>query len=462
MRLPISERKVLIAFGDVVAVNIAVLASLWIWSVVGEIPFRPGFVASQIQWFIILTLLWGALAAANNFYDLALTARWVRSQLRLGQITLQLLVIYVLIFFFSPRETLPRLFILYYAAISYALIALWRLSRPFLIGWAPLRRRVLIAGSDWSARAMMEAIEATAPADYQVIGLIDSRNGAQADAETSDRIVGGAADLARLVNELDVSEIILTTENVSGELFQSVMECYERGIPITSMTILYEQLTGMVPVEYVGGHWNVVLPLEGRSPFDPYPILKRLMDLSLSLIGLVMFIVLLPLIALAIKLDSPGPIFYSQERVGRAGRVFRLTKFRSMTQDAENSMGPLWAIDNDPRITRVGRLLRKSRLDEMPQVINILKGEMSFIGPRPERSYFVERLQRTIPFYRTRLAIEPGITGWAQINYGYGSNEKDALVKLKYDLYYIRHRSLLLDLLILMRTVSKVVRMEGT
>jgi exopolysaccharide biosynthesis polyprenyl glycosylphosphotransferase len=462
VRLPISERRLLLAIGDLAAVNIAVLAALRIWAYVGVRDFDAAFLLSQAQWFVILNCLWIALAAANDFYDLALTARWLRSQLRLGQITLQLLVVYLLIFFFSPRDALPRLFILYYAAISYVLIAIWRLTRPFLIGWVPLRRRVLIAGSDWAAQAMIDAIATSAPDDYEVVGLVSQRGEIGSDDALDDRILGGSADLMRLVEEMSISEVILTsTEHIDGDLFRSVMECYERGIPITPMPILYERLTGMVPVEYVAGHWNIVLPLEGRSPFDPYPLLKRLMDLMICLVGFVIFTPIFPLIALAIKLDSSGPIFYSQERTGKAGRTFQLTKLRSMSQDAEKLVGPIWAVEDDPRITRVGRFLRKSRLDELPQLVNILRGEMSMVGPRPERPYFVERLERKIPFYRTRLTITPGITGWAQVNYGYGSTESDALVKLKYDLYYIRHRSILIDLLILMRTVARVIRLEG-
>jgi lipopolysaccharide/colanic/teichoic acid biosynthesis glycosyltransferase len=240
------------------------------------------------------------------------------------------------------------------------------------------------------------------------------------------------------------------------------MDCYERGIPVTHMALLYERLTGMVPVEYVGGQWSIVLPLEGLSPFDPYPILKRFVDIILSLVGLIFFAVMLPFIAAAIAIDSRGPIFYSQERTGKAGRSIQIIKLRTMIHQAEVGVGPLWAVDSDPRITRIGRLLRKSRLDEVPQLLNVLKGEMSMVGPRPERPFFVERLQEQIPFYRARLAILPGLTGWAQVNYGYGSNENDALMKLKYDLYYIRHRSLLLDLLVLVRTVARVVRLEGT
>jgi len=459
--LPISERKLLLGFGDLIAVNAAVLIALRVWAVVGEIPFTSRFVLSQAHWFILLSALWLMLAAANNFYDLALTARWARSQAHLLRITLQLLAIYLLIFFVSPREALPRLFILYYAVASYLLIAVWRLGRPFLIGWAPLRRRALIVGTGWSAQSIIEALAQHAPDDYEVVGVAREAH-PRAEVVNSELIIGSGADLPALAQQHRASEIILaSSETIDGALFQAIMDCYEQGIPITPMPLLYERLTGMVPVEYVGGHWNVVLPLEGISPLNPYPLLKRMMDIMLSLIGLAMFGLMLPLLALAITLDSPGPLFYRQERVGRAGRLFMLTKLRTMVPDAEAQRGPLWAVAHDPRITRVGALLRRTRLDEVPQLLNVLAGEMSLVGPRPERPYFVERLQNSIPFYRTRLTVRPGLTGWAQVNYRYGSSEEDALVKLKYDLYYIRHQSILLDALILLRTVARVVRMQG-
>ncbi len=462
-RIPISERRLLLGFGDLLAVNAAVLAALRIWAFVGQQQFNLIFVIRQVQWFVILTFLWLILAAANNFYDLALTARWAQSQVRLAQITLQLLVVYLLIFFLSARDALPRLFIVYYAVLSYVLIAVWRLGRPFLIGWVPLRRRAIIVGTDWAAKALIEAVEAFAPADYEVVGIVETSGRKIQSATKHLPVLSVSNRFIDLIDEHQISEVILTSrDNLDGVLFQGIMDCYERGIPVTQMPLLYERLTGMVPVEYVGGQWSIVLPLEGRSPFDPYPILKRAMDVVLSLVGLIIFAGMLPLIAAAIAIDSRGPIFYAQERTGKAGRVIRIIKMRTMIHQAEVGQGPLWAVDGDPRITRIGRFLRKSRLDEVPQLVNVLKGEMSLVGPRPERPFFVERLQEQIPFYRARLAILPGLTGWAQINYGYGSTENDALVKLKYDLYYIRHRSLLLDMLILIRTVARVVRLEGT
>lgn len=463
-QLPISERRLLIGFGDLVAVNAAVLISLRIWSVVGERQFGWVFILSQFHWFIILSLLWLILATSNDFYNLDLTANWLRSQGRQLAITLQLLIIYLVIFFLSPRDALPRLFILYYAVASYILIAIWRLFRLFLIGWTQSRRRVVIVGTGWPAKVMIEALGKHAAHDYEIVGVVDEALPLTLDDVVIDvEVIGPGGDLAQIAQQLQVAEIILaTSDRVDGELFQAVMDCYELGIPITTMPILFERLTGMVPVEYVGGHWNVVLPLEGRSPFDPYPILKRLIDLGISLFGLLCFGLILPFLALIMIIDSPGPIFYRQGRVGKAGSIFKVIKLRTMIPDAESYSGPIWAVSGDPRVTRVGKFLRKSRLDEVPQLINVLKGEMSMVGPRPERPFFVERLQRTIPFYRTRQAIRPGLTGWAQINYGYGSSEKDALTKLQYDLYYIRHRSLMLDGLILLRTVGRVIRLQGT
>lgn len=461
--LPVSERKLLMAFGDLVAVNLSVSAGLYIWSVVGDRSFDLEFLLPQAFWFILLSVLWVALAATNDFYDLRLTADWKKTQARLAQITAQLLAIYLLIFFFSPRGALPRLFILYYAALSYSMIAVWRLARPFAIGYAPRRRRVAVVGVGWEAQAIMDAISQFAADDYKVVSIVDEGVPIRPEHVVVEaEAVGGAQHLLDIVDALDVHEVILaTSKNIDGVLFQSVMDLYERGVPIITMPLLYERLTGMVPVEHAQGQWQILLPLEGRSPFDPYRLLKRAIDICLSLVGLVVFVAILPLIVLVQRLDSSGPVFYTQERLGYRGRPFKVYKLRTMIPNAEAQSGPIWAAKNDDRITRFGQFLRKSRLDELPQFYNILKGDMSLVGPRPEREYFVQILQEAIPFYRTRLAIKPGVTGWAQVNYGYGSSNEDALNKLKYDLYYIRHRSLFLDALIILRTIGKVLRLQG-
>jgi exopolysaccharide biosynthesis polyprenyl glycosylphosphotransferase len=227
------------------------------------------------------------------------------------------------------------------------------------------------------------------------------------------------------------------------------------------MPILYERMTGRVPVEHINDNWAVVLPIGGNSVLSPYPILKRLLDITLALSGLGIFMLLLPFLALAIHLDSPGGLFYTQIRVGLNGRPFRIIKFRTMIKDAEAKTGAVFSKGGDVRVTRVGRWLRKTRLDELPQVINVLRGEMSLVGPRPERPEHVVRLQQKIPFYRTRHIVRPGVTGWAQVQYRYGETDEDSLVKLQYDLYYIRHQSLVLDFNILIRTAGKMLRLSG-
>ncbi len=213
-------------------------------------------------------------------------------------------------------------------------------------------------------------------------------------------------------------------------------------------------------MEHSGDHWVMALAVGGPGPL--YRCLRRVEDLVLASLGLVVTAPLWGLIALAIRLDSPGPVFYRQVRVGYRGRPFTMIKFRTMRTDAEKEGRPVWAAANDPRVTGVGRLLRATRLDELPQLLNVLRGEMSLIGLRPERPAFVAMLQTQIPFYRARLLLRPGLTGWAQVNYPYGRTVEDALVKLQYDLYHLKHQSPYLDLLILLRTVVTVLACRGS
>jgi exopolysaccharide biosynthesis polyprenyl glycosylphosphotransferase len=228
------------------------------------------------------------------------------------------------------------------------------------------------------------------------------------------------------------------------------------------MPDLYERLYHSTPILHIDNSWALgamqEMPVFGILP----AAIRRLMDVVLGLAGLIVFLLVLPVVALAIRLDSPGTIFYRQIRCGRAGKPFSIIKFRTMYSDAEQDGRPRWATQNDDRITRVGRFLRKTRLDEVPQVINVLRGEMSVIGPRPERPEFVKELQQAIPFYRTRLIVKPGLTGWAQIYYPYGNTVEDALNKLQYDFYYLRHWSVWLDLYILFQTIAVMLKFKGT
>jgi exopolysaccharide biosynthesis polyprenyl glycosylphosphotransferase len=461
LQLRISERRLLLMAGDALAVVASVLIALRVWAHVAAYPFSLEFVLPQSYWFLVLVALWILLASANDFYDLRIAANRLSSLQHLFLTTLQMLVVYLLVFFLSPRESLPRLFILYYGAASFVFIGLWRLTNPALIGWASAPRRVMIVGADWAAESIIATIQNQVERLYDIKGVIG-------DEEDVGRmicgipVVGTGKDLLNFVLRDQISELIVTsTREVNGAMFQGVMDAYERGVVLVPMPILYERMTGRVPVEHINNNWAVVLPIDGGKAFNPYPFLKRLLDIVLAVIGLIVLLLLLPLLALAIRFNSVGSIFYSQVRVGLNGRHFRILKFRTMIANAEAVTGAVYSSQNDPRVTRVGRLMRKARLDELPQLVNVLRGEMSLIGPRPERPEHVVRLQQKIPFYRTRHIIRPGVTGWAQVRYRYGATDDDALVKLQYDLYYIRHQSLALDLHILIRTVGKMLRLTG-
>lgn len=462
LQLNISERRTLLKLGDALAVVFAVLGALRIWAFVADEPFQGEFLLRNSGWFPLLIALWIVLASANDFYDLRVSGQFDQTLWRLFRIEFFLLVIYLIIFFLSPRDTLPRLFIFYYSIGSFILISLWR-----VVFWLPvmrrlgLKRRVVIVGAGWAARTIVEALREQASDEYEVMGLI--ANFDPQDTLTHEvKILGGGWRLLEVVEREKISEIVLAYgAQLPGDVFQGVMDCYERGYTIIPMPLLYEQITGRVPIEHVGlDDWKIILPAISSSIFNPFVPIKRLMDIMFSLIGLAFFALLLPFIGLAIRLDSPGPIFFTQERLGKGGKIFKMLKLRSMVLDAERE-GPRWATEGDVRVTRVGRWLRKTRLDELPQFVNILRGDMSLVGPRAERDFFVNQLSEEIPFYRTRLVVRPGATGWAQIRHPYGNTVEDALIKLQYDLYYIRHQSLALDLLILIRTIGKMLSLTG-
>lgn len=465
-QLRLSERRLLLLLGDTFACLLATLVALGAWSLTAPEPFDLTFISQRAHWFIIMPLLWLGVARLNGFNDLRLAHRQTAMFTRLLLISVQVVIVYVFLFFLIVPSgfDLPRLFTLYYAVAAFSLVGMWRVARPRLFSWTQQPRRAVLIGGGRSAAALAQTIAQEAAKEYEIVGYVQSETDADAPMAGL-RSLGKGSDLPQIVRQQGVSELILAHDGaLPADLFQGVMACYEQGIAITPMPLLYEQITGRVPIEHVGQFdWQLVLPLEGETlSFRLYLLIKRLIDVALALIGLACFVIILPPLALVIRLDSRGPIFYRQERLGRGGKPFQIVKLRTMVQDAEKLSGPQWARKDDPRITRVGRLLRKTRLDEVPQLWNVLRGEMSIVGPRPERPIFVDRLTQTIPFYRTRLLVAPGLTGWAQICYKYGNTEEDALIKLQYDLYYIRHQSIALDLLIMLRTLGKMIALSGT
>jgi len=460
--LQLSERKALLVLADLAMVTLAVLIALWIWTL--RDPWRNfslDFVLSQSRWFLILTALWLFLASLNNFYDLRVADYLRLSGAALARITALVLLIYLGIYFAAPRQALPRLFILYFAVVSFSLVGLWRAGYALLLSRAAFQRRALIVGAGWAGRTIARTIRDLSPG-YRLVGFVDDDPAKQGQIIEDLPVLGTRRDLVNLVRANDVAEVVLAiTHDVNGELLQALMDCQEQGVAITPMTALYEELTGRVPVEHIGDAWYIALPLNHAATGGFYPLLKRALDIGVATVGLVLLSLLLPFIALAIVLDSPGPVFYTQKRVGKGGRAYRLIKLRTMIPGAEREGEAVWAREDDPRVTRVGRFLRRMRLDELPQFINVLRGEMSVVGPRPERPEFVAGLEKRLPFYRMRHAVKPGMAGWAMLHQDYAGSVEDALVRLQYDLYYIKHQSIHLDMLILLRTLGKMVRLRG-
>ncbi len=360
--------------------------------------------------------------------------------------------------------------------VVYLLVAIpLRLLAHDVISNSPVR--LLCVGARQSIQKLVDLLARPHSGHYHVVGHVRVPHGAarltaavQADQVTmpqpapmrfrSDEeerfqavcpCVGSLENIVDILHEHQVDEILVASELAFDPVVgQAVAPCLEGRCRVTDQATFVEKLLGEVPVESITAEWFLRADVQNRANYEA---VRRVMDVAFAALGLLLTLPLWPLIALAIRLDSRGPALFRQIRVGQHGRYFTIYKFRTMRPDAERS-GARWAQQNDPRITRVGRFLRKTRLDELPQLLNILRGDMALVGPRPERPEFVHQLEQILPYYRLRHLIRPGLTGWAQIHYGYGSSVADAQRKLCYDLYYLKHRGLELDVAILFRTVG--------
>jgi len=328
-----------------------------------------------------------------------------------------------------------------------------RMRWPRWVRRAGLAERVLLAGRGPAMDVLEEELRRRQDPGLDLVGWLDEPLG----APPRRRRLGRPAEAAALVRQHDVARLVIGPgTDIPGDVLLAVRL---DDVRVTDAGTWYEQVTGRLPLESLADSRLLLGP--ATSVGLPYVVVRRVLDVTLASLGLLLALPLSLLAALAIKLGSRGPVLYRQERVGRNGRRFTLAKFRSMRADAETASGPVWADADDPRITRVGRWLRQLRIDEIPQLWSVIRNDMSLVGPRPERPFFVSELERQIPGYGQRHVVKPGITGWAQINYSYGNSADDALIKLQYDLYYIKRRSLALDIAILLRTVKVIVLQQG-
>ncbi|SCZ86305.1 TIGR03013 family XrtA/PEP-CTERM system glycosyltransferase [Nitrosomonas mobilis] len=338
------------------------------------------------------------------------------------------------------------------------------LERTIIFRWSGLdhlRSRALILGAGTSAKELLDLVEESATLqNIKIVGFVPFA--AEERSVPAATIIPKISTLLSLVNQYAVSEIIVATQERRGGTFpiQELLECKICGIKVTDITGFFERESGHLRMDSLYPSWLVFG--SGFNQGTLRTIIKRIFDLVVSLLLLIVMLPIMLLTALLILIEDGRPLFYHQERVGKGGKTYMVIKFRSMFNDAEKGGKPRWATTDDPRVTRVGGLIRKLRIDELPQIINVLKGEMSFVGPRPERPYFVDLLTAQVPYYNMRHSIKPGITGWAQVRYPYGASVEDAIEKLQYDLYYVKNHSLFLDLIILIDTVGVVLLSKGS
>jgi exopolysaccharide biosynthesis polyprenyl glycosylphosphotransferase len=468
LRLRISERRLLLGFVDLSIVSLAFWAAL---QTQPGLAWRQPLTPLYLRWFITLAGVWLICALIFDLYSLPQAAhprQAVRGALGAG---LMAVFVYALIPWLTP-PLFSRFLIAVFMAMTLVGLGMWRFAyaRFFTQPWS--KQRVLVVGAGCAGQELAlnlsQAGGVPSPyrgSGYELVGFVDDNMALHDQVIAGAPVCGGHTELVALLDALQVDEVIVAITNrhaIQQGMLESLIACAEHGCRVTTMSTLTERVLGRVPVLYVGHNLEEAFPLQDDVTLRLTAMTKRLADVAVSLAGLLLLGLALPCVALANRFSSPGPLFYRQQRVGRGGQSFELYKLRSMVPDAEVETGAVWAAADDCRITPVGRWLRRTRLDELPQIFNVLRGEMSICGPRPERPEFVDQLAAEIPFYRARHSVRPGVTGWAQVQYVYGRSVEDARIKLEYDLYYVRHASLLLDLQILFRTIAIGLQMKGS
>lgn len=471
LRLRPGEQRSILLLGDFIASVGAMAGAIYFWYeyllynlIESGLPVGRAERLIQIDvpfWFYLLPLVWLLLMIES--YDVHAAGDWRKTLRSIAVAPLVGLLGYSLIFIFNTDpNSLPRIAVGAFLVLASILTLAWRAAYIRIYTSSGLMRRVLIVGAGKAGRSIVDVYRKLSPKPFQLIGFIDDDPAKKNDSYQNFSVIGDSEHLLDIIEDFRISDVVVAINGeIKGETFQTILDIQEHGVEVIRMPILYEELTQRVPIEHLESDWVIRSFVDQVRVSAMYEFLKRIMDIVGGFVGTIIFLLVLPFVSLAILLETGFPIFYSQARLGKGAKVFRIYKFRTMRQNAEEDGKAMLATENDPRITRVGNFLRKTRLDEMPQFWNVLHGEMSLVGPRAERPELVAEYQKRIPFYRARLLVKPGLTGWAQINYGYFATVKEMVVKLEYDLYYIKHRTLGMDFSIVLRTIGTVLRRTG-
>jgi exopolysaccharide biosynthesis polyprenyl glycosylphosphotransferase len=479
LRIRPSEYRSILLIGDLITAVVSLFAALSTWRQYNFYVSLQDYLARGVApgvaeqrarlfnniepqfWFYFLPVIW--LLLLVELYEPHVASSGRRTIRGIALAALIGLTAYALVFIIRPDPTnLPRVGVGAFLFFASALTIVWRTVFIRLYKTTGQRRRVLLIGAGKAGQTLAELYKSQGTNSFNLIGYVDDDGQKMGKTICGLRVLGSSIHLLNLIDVYHISDLVIAINGeVRGATFQTILDAQEKGVEVTRMPILYEEMTGRVPVHHLESDWIIRSFVDGLHVSGFYELTKRLLDILGGAIGLLIFAITAPFLSLAVLVDTGLPIFYSQPRLGRGGRVFKIYKFRTMFQDAEADGEAKTTLENDPRVTRVGNFLRKTRLDELPQFWNVLRGEMSLVGPRAERPELVADYQRQVPFYRARLLVKPGLTGWAQINYGYVASVTETTVKIEYDLYYIKHRTFAMDFQIILRTIGTVLRHTG-
>lgn len=459
-RLRPGERRTLLLSGDLLMAITSLILALYFWASGDPYQnFSLAFIRRVPGWFILLPLFWMILLV--ELYDDVRSSNFQATLRGIANAAIVGLIVYMIVYFGSDAK-LPRRGVAGFVVAASMLTLLWRLIYIRVFTAPQFVHRVLLVGGGETGKIILKLVKGAWPPPFFLIGVIDDNPNKIGTEIEGYPVLGGSDRLLEIIATQRISDLIVAISGqMLGQMFQALIDAQECGIEITRMPVAYEEILGRVPIRYLEADWILRSFVDQARVNHFYEMLKRLLDILGGLAGVGIMFLTLPFAGLAIVLDSGFPILYSQIRSGRGGQPYKIYKYRTMKQNAEADGQPQWAEESDPRATRVGRVLRKTHLDELPQFLNVLRGEMSLVGPRAERPELVTWFQQHVPFYRARLLVKPGITGWAQINFGYASTIDETIVKLEYDLYYIQRRNLWLDLVILLRTPATVLGLRG-
>lgn len=452
----VSERKVFLRLMD----WIVVFGSLWIVYVSTNFDYLD-FNEPNWWYFIVLGLYLHLFGQIFEMYNLQVSS----SEIAVGKSVIltatSTVFFYLLTPWYSPILPANRIQILYFFLTILISLLVWRYAYARYLATNRFYKKVLLFCNGDAIDELEAGIKQAYPY-YRVVAYVDTASTINAHkTHTIPRV--DLQDATRFCEEEKINEVsvgVYDPQEVTHEVSARLLDLLEHGFSVREYAQVYESLTFRIPLQFLSQDFYRYFPFSRSNQNHLYLWVVRLSELLFAVVGLLIACLILPFVLLGNAMGNRGPLFYSQERVGQNGVPFRIYKLRSMVVNAEKN-GAVFAQANDVRITPFGKFLRKSRLDEVPQLFNILRGDMSFIGPRPERPVFVEKIASVMPYYKTRHAIKPGLTGWAQVNYSYGDSIEDSLMKLQYDLFYIKHRSIFLDLNIMVKTLSTVLFYRG-